>query len=80
MTAPSRIRGGSTGIYAAGSKSERRAMMIVTTSGDRYLLRRPGANPYADAELETLAGAVIEATGRLHRDVFLMERYRVVTE
>jgi hypothetical protein len=42
--------------YAAGSKSERRATMIVTASGDRYLLRGSGVNAY-DAVLETLDGA-----------------------
>jgi hypothetical protein len=81
VTAPIRLFGTvERRTYAAGSKSERPAMIIMTAAGDRYLLRRLGANPYADAELEALDGVMIEATGRIHRDVFLIEEYRIVTE
>lgn len=58
MTVPIHVRGmAEQQTYAAGSKSERRATMIVTASGDRYLLRGSDANAYANAVLETLDGA-----------------------
>jgi hypothetical protein len=79
VTEPVRIRGNvGRRTYAADSKSERQAMMIMTEDGAEYLLRRAGANPYADPELDALDGALIEATGRLHRDVFLVEEYRLI--
>jgi hypothetical protein len=79
VTEPVRMRGRvARRTYAAGSKSERPAMMIITEDGAEYLLRRVGANPYADPELDTLDGALIEATGRLYRDVLLVEQYRLI--
>jgi hypothetical protein len=65
--------------YAPGSKSEHLAAVLHADDGATYLLRRPGANPYDDPELTELVGAMIEATGRRHRDVLLLERWSLVT-
>ena len=65
--------------YAAGSKSEHPGLLLTTTDGRTLLLRRRGGHPYADPELDLLDGAAIEATGIVHRDVFLVEGYRRLT-
>lgn len=45
-----------------GSKSERRAVCLVT--GDReYVLRRKDGNPFYDPKLEKLVGKEIRAVG-----------------
>jgi hypothetical protein len=81
MNGPIRLRGTvERQPYAPGSKSERLAPVLVTEAGDRYLLRRAGANPYTDPGLDALDGTQVEVSGRIHRDVFLVEELRVVTE
>lgn len=64
--------------YAAGSKSEHSALMLTTGDGSRYLLRRLGGPAYADPELDPLEGHRVLVTGRIHRDVFLIEESRVL--
>lgn len=61
--------------YAAGSKSERRIATLTTDDGTTFVLRRIGANPYAEGDDEWVDGATIEATGYVHRDTFLVESY-----
>jgi hypothetical protein len=50
-------------LVAAGSKSEREAVVLQTDQGD-YILRRTGGNPFADPELDALVGKRISAEGR----------------
>ena len=64
--------------YAAGSKSEHMALLLTTDDGARYLLRRLGGPAYADPELDALEGHRVSVTGRIHRDVFLIEGLRVL--
>lgn len=56
--------------FAQDSKSERDAVMIVTADGE-YVLRRQGANPFQDPELDDLVGKTVEAEGVLHGYSFL---------
>ena len=47
---------------SAGSKSDRVAVQL-DTGEDRLILRRPGANPFSDPELEELVGSRVHCTG-----------------
>jgi hypothetical protein len=49
---------------AAGSKSEREALMLCTAEGD-FVLRRMGGNPGNDAELERMVGQTVKSEGEL---------------
>jgi hypothetical protein len=61
---------------ARASKSSREAVVLVTAGGE-YVLRRAGANAFADPELETLVGQQIRAEGTLHGYTFLMTHWQV---
>lgn len=58
-------------LFAAGSKSEREAVMLVTDKGE-YVLRRKGGNPFSDETLENLVGKQIRCEGDLTGYTFLM--------
>jgi hypothetical protein len=49
-------------LVAPGSKSEREAVVLETDEG-HFVLRRQGANPFQDPELEGLVGKRIRAEG-----------------
>ena len=51
-------------VVAKGSKSEHRAVLL-DTGKEKYVLRRPGENPYSDPTLEKLVGKEISATGNV---------------
>jgi len=51
--------------FAAGTKSERNAVMLETREGKDYVLRRQGGNAFHDEVLEQLAGKKIRAEGIL---------------
>jgi hypothetical protein len=59
-------------LFAAGSKSEHEAVMIVTDAGE-YVLRLRGGNPFVDDELEDLVGKKIRCHGDLAGYTFLMD-------
>jgi hypothetical protein len=59
--------------YAAGSKSEHEAVMLVTDEGE-FRLRRKGGNPFHDPSLEQLVGREIEAEGTVAGPTFIIER------
>jgi hypothetical protein len=61
-------------LFAAGSKSEREAVILVTHGGE-YVLRRKGGNPFFDEELENLVGKRISCEGDLAGYTFLMDRW-----
>uniref|UniRef100_A0A7C2NZD8 Uncharacterized protein n=1 Tax=Schlesneria paludicola TaxID=360056 RepID=A0A7C2NZD8_9PLAN len=64
--------------YAPGSKSEHEAVMLQTTEAT-YRLRRVGANPFGDPQLDKLVGAEIIGEGNLHRDTFLLTGWQTIT-
>jgi len=49
--------------FARGSKSEHEAVVLQTDTGD-LVLRRAGANPFRDTELEQLVGKKIRFRGQ----------------
>jgi len=57
---------------AAGSKSERSAIVLQTDEGE-YVLRIQGGNPFDDRRLEPLIGKRIRVRGQLHGSTFLRE-------
>jgi hypothetical protein len=59
---------------AAGSKSEREAVVLSTSSGE-YVLRRQGGNAFHDPELEGLIGQTISADGDLHGYTLIMHSW-----
>ncbi|WP_431260496.1 hypothetical protein ACQ86G_10375 [Roseateles chitinivorans] len=61
----------------AGSKSERVALLLALTGGGRVALRRAGANPFRDPELEALEGQVLIVEGERRERYFLVRHYRV---
>jgi len=61
----------------AGSKSEHQAVVLLTPDGE-LKLRRPGGNPFHDAELEKLVGREIDCDGEVHQGQLLLTRWDVV--
>ncbi|XXF77222.1 hypothetical protein P2318_29840 [Myxococcaceae bacterium GXIMD 01537] len=60
---------------AKGSKSERVAVLLATTDGREYVLRRMGGNAFQDPELEALVGKKVACEGLLHGSTFIIERW-----
>lgn len=65
--------------FGVGSKSERAAVMLATAQGE-YVLRRLGANPFHDPDLEKLVGKVIACEGTLHGYTLLMSSWKELAE
>ncbi len=63
-----------------GSKSERLALLLAVAGGERIVLRRPGANPFRDPELEDLEGQVLIVEGERRARYFLVRRYLVCND
>jgi len=59
---------------AAGSKSERQAVVLRTQDAE-YVLRIIGGNAFHDERLEALVGKRIRVEGELHGTTFLMRRW-----
>jgi hypothetical protein len=64
--------------FAAGSKSEHQAVVLMTREG-ALKLRRAGGNPFHDPELEKLVGNDIVAEGELHQRQLLITRWDVLS-
>jgi hypothetical protein len=64
--------------FSEGSKSERPAIFLLSDRGE-YLLRRRGANPFRDPELEALVGRKIICRGVLHDYTFIMASCTILT-
>jgi hypothetical protein len=62
---------------AAGSKSERDAVVLTTPEG-QLVLRRRGGHPFADPELDALVGKRIRAHGDEHGQTMVMESWEEV--
>jgi hypothetical protein len=60
-------------LVSPGSKSERQAV-VLDTDGQRFILRRPGGNPFQDSVLDSLVGKRLRAVGDVYGSNFtLME-------
>ena len=64
-------------LYAAGTKSEREAVMLETAEGV-YVLRRVGGNAFQDPTLNLLVGSRICAKGDLHASTFMMTDWHAI--
>jgi hypothetical protein len=60
-----------------GSKSEHDATVLVTDEGE-FKLRRQGGHPFADPDVQALAGKRIRAEGFMSAGQFIMARYDVI--
>lgn len=60
-----------------GSDSEKAAAGEGASPPERLVLRREGANPFHDPELEALEGQVLIVEGERRGSHFLVRRYRV---
>jgi hypothetical protein len=63
--------------FAVGSKSERRAVKLVTDQGE-YVLRREDGNPLADPVLDALVGKTIECEGTVYGYTLIVSAWREV--
>ena len=62
---------------ARGSKSEHSAVQLVTAAG-KFVLRRPGGNPFRDPVLEGLVGKQIEGLGRKKGYILYLDSWSVL--
>jgi hypothetical protein len=62
-------------MVAPGSKSERSAVVLTTPSGEKFVLQRRGGNPFADADLDSLVGHSIKASGLATSGTLVMRRW-----
>jgi hypothetical protein len=60
--------------FAAGTKSDHEAVVLLTPDGP-LKLRRPGGNPFRDDTLDGLVGHEIECDGELHAGQLVMNRW-----
>ena len=75
----SKLRGQVTrGEYGKGTKSEREAVFITTTSDGRYILRRKSGPAYDDSELERYVGHEVECDGFALGTTLLCDRIELV--
>ncbi len=60
---------------APGSKSERDAVVLVTPSGETYILRRQGGPAFMDPALSSLVGHSIQAEGLATSGTLIMRQW-----
>ncbi len=65
------------GPFGRGSKSRHEGVFLETDVG-RFVLRRPGANPFSDPVLDHLVGRRISATGETHDYVLLLAHWQEI--
>lgn len=68
--------------FAVGSKSERSAVMLDSTDGTSYVLRRRGGNAFQDPMLEALVGKRIHCSGTVNDEhhLILADSWEIVAE
>lgn len=62
-------------VFAAGSKSQRPAILLRTRYGD-FVLRQGSGRPLVDPELVALVGKRIQVRGSVHRHTLTIESWR----
>ncbi len=62
---------------AAGSKSERVAVVLRTDAGEQHILRRRGGHAFRDEVLEALVGKAITGTGLVTGQTFIMDKWTI---
>jgi hypothetical protein len=68
----------SQGVYAKGSKSERKAIFIETPDARRYILRRKIGPAFGDSELTQYLGHEIKCDGFVVGTTLLAEHIEVI--
>lgn len=63
---------------AAGSKSDRAAIVLLADSGEEYVLRRKGGNAFSDPALDKLEGKSISGSGLIAGSTFIMDDWEVI--
>lgn len=63
--------------FAAGSKSERAAVFLVTPKRE-YVLRRRGGNAFRDPELDALVGKSIRCAGTVTGYTLLLDEWKEI--
>lgn len=61
---------------APGSKSDHVGLVLRTTGGHEYVLRRQGGNAFRDPVLEELVDATITGKGLLTGETFIMKDWK----
>lgn len=62
---------------APGSKSDHVGVVLRTSKGDEYVLRRAAGNPFRDEVLEQLVGKTITGRGLVTGSNFIMDDWQV---
>ncbi len=62
---------------AAGSKSERVAVVLRTDAGEQHILRRRGGHAFRDEVLQALVGKAITGTGLVTGQTFIMDKWTI---
>jgi hypothetical protein len=65
--------------FAAGSKSEHQAVVLLTPEGP-LRLRRAGGNPFCDPQLEKLVGQEIVCDGEIYAGQLVLHNWDVVAK
>jgi hypothetical protein len=65
-------------LVSPGSKSERAAIVLITPSGQTYVLRRQGGPAFVDLDLAPLVGHSIRAEGLNASGTLIMKRWEKI--
>lgn len=60
---------------AGGSKSEHQAVVLRTSDGEEWLLRRLGGNAFSDPQLDELVGDSITGEGQIAGNTFILKSW-----
>jgi hypothetical protein len=63
-------------MVAPGSKSERKAVVLSTPSGEKYVLQREEGNPFADPTLDKLVGHSVKAERLATSGILIMRNWK----
>ena len=66
--------------FGKGSKSQHKAIMLVTDDDGELKLRRLGANPFTDNILESLIGSKIQCTGKIDGTTMFVDSWKETDE
>jgi hypothetical protein len=64
-------------IVARGSKSERKAVILLS-DGNTHILRRRQGNTFKDPVLDSLVGKTVEVEGDLHDETLHVDSWKIL--
>jgi len=65
--------------FAAGTKSDRPAVLLRTRFGD-FVLRQSGSHPLVDPELDALIGKRVRVRGIVHRHTLTITEWEEIAQ